>query len=219
MSALPPYPSSSGFNEWNQPYTIDMSYFYGQVLDIAWEAVDGTGQGLWYPWSIDDCTVGSDKLKILYNPMFLNGYDIYRQDPDSVTFQKVNVSPVTDTSYIDPTLPPGAFRYYVNAVYDQCTPTPSDTILVDVVTGLDEQVNNSIIVYPNPVNDFLTVKSPGNDFTTIELSESTGQVVYLNTRLKTPFLTINTSSFQPGLYILRVSTRLGSKIIKIIILR
>jgi hypothetical protein len=219
ISALPPYPSSSGYNQWNEPYTVDMSYFLGQVLDIAWQAVDGTGQGLWYPWSIDDCTVGSDKLNPRKDPMFLTGYDIYRQDPDSVNFHKINNATVTDTSYIDPSLPPGRFSYYINAVFDQCTPTPSDTILLDVVAGLDQPVNDRIIVYPNPVKNFLTVKSSPDDIIKIELSDYIGQVVYTMEGLRTSFLMFEISSFQPGLYILKVSTQLGSKIKKIIISR
>ena len=86
-------------------------------------------------------------------------------------------------------------KFLFISVFDQCTPTPSDTILVDVITGLDQPVNNSITVFPNPAKDFLTVKSYLNDITKIELSDYIGRVVYTQEGLRTSLLTFKISSF------------------------
>ncbi len=61
LSALPPYPD---WNSWLTPYVVDLGAYLGTNLDIAWQAVDGDGAGLWYVWGIDDLTVGADKLDV-----------------------------------------------------------------------------------------------------------------------------------------------------------
>jgi hypothetical protein len=49
-------------NAWNYyayPYSIDLSAYAGQNIKIAWNAVDGDGQGLWYVWFVDNIAVAS----------------------------------------------------------------------------------------------------------------------------------------------------------------
>ena len=49
-------------NAWNYyayPYSIDLSAYAGQDIKIAWNAVDGDGQGLWYVWFVDNIAVAS----------------------------------------------------------------------------------------------------------------------------------------------------------------
>lgn len=47
------------WNAWSYPYEIDLSVFSGQSVQIAWQAVDGDGAGLWYVWFLDAITVAS----------------------------------------------------------------------------------------------------------------------------------------------------------------
>jgi hypothetical protein len=63
LSAMSAYPSSDGWNKWTTPYVVDLAAYAGQAVDIAWQAVDGDGAGLWYVWGIDDLTVGSKKIE------------------------------------------------------------------------------------------------------------------------------------------------------------
>jgi hypothetical protein len=49
-------------NAWNYyayPYSISLSAYAGQDIKIAWNAVDGDGQGLWYVWFVDNIAVAS----------------------------------------------------------------------------------------------------------------------------------------------------------------
>ncbi len=155
LSSLPPF--SGGYNQWQMPYSVDLSAYIGETVDIAWHAWDGNGQGCWYYWAIDDCSVGGKMLQISMNPPL---YDIYRQDPGASDFVVVNQVPESDTSYIDPGLPDGMYNYFVQVVNSACSLTiPSDTITVDVITSMDEPSKSRMNVFPNPAQNLVTLKS------------------------------------------------------------
>jgi len=88
MTNLPVYPSFNGYNQWETPYEIDMTPYLGQTVDIAWHAVDGDGQGLWYSWAIDDCFIGTD----LISPA---SYDIYRKSDTILVDVITSVKPLS----------------------------------------------------------------------------------------------------------------------------
>jgi len=62
MSALPPFdnPDNPGWNDWQVPYVVDLSAYTGENVQLAWQAVDGDGQGLWWIWMLDAITVGPE---------------------------------------------------------------------------------------------------------------------------------------------------------------
>jgi len=74
LSAMSAYPSSDGWNKWTTPYNVDMAAYSGQAVDIAWQAVDGDGLGLWYVWAIDDLTMGAKKIDISSLQVVSNPY-------------------------------------------------------------------------------------------------------------------------------------------------
>jgi hypothetical protein len=51
--------SGGAWNYYAYPYSIDLSAYAGQDIKIAWNAVDGDGQGLWYVWFVDNIAVAS----------------------------------------------------------------------------------------------------------------------------------------------------------------
>jgi len=217
MSALPPYPGQGGYNQWQEPYAIDMSAFLGDVVDIAWHAVDGNSQGLWYYWAIDDCTLGSKKIPLLQDQPY---YDIYRQDNSGTGFAKINPAPVTDTAYIDTNLPAGLYKYYVQIVNPVCSEAlTSDTITVDVVTSVPPgSLYKLITVYPNPAHDRIRVRSdmPLNRFT---LTGIPGNIVF-DSQLKEELSTwISLDGLKPGLYIMKLFTLNGCYTAKLSILQ
>jgi hypothetical protein len=220
MSSLPTYPSSNGYNQWVDPYIIDMSYFMGMVVDIAWQAVDGDGQGLWYSWAIDDCSMGSDKFGFGGNARFLVGYDIYREDSGSGIYNKINASPITDTVYTDPGLAVGMYRYYVNAVFAECVnATPSDTLVVLITgSGGDLPGGDRITVYPNPAKDVINVKSE-HEIRQAEIMNITGKIVSSREGVGSTFLTLKISGLPAGIYFLQIGTPTGIRIVKIAIER
>lgn len=157
LSQLPPFPGPGGYNQWQAPYIIDMSPYLGDVVDIAWHAVDNGGQGLWYYWGIDDCTMGGKFLEISSDPPL---YDIYRQESTGGSFIKANNQPLSDTTYTDPQLPAGLYHYFVRVVNAECSSDiPSDTIAVDVITATGNHYQGQLSVFPNPVSDRIRIKS------------------------------------------------------------
>jgi len=51
-------------NMWEYPYVIDLSYYSGETVQLAWQAVDGDGLGLWYIWFIDDIFIGNSTGRV-----------------------------------------------------------------------------------------------------------------------------------------------------------
>ncbi len=157
LSTLPPFPGTGGYNQWQEPYTIDMSSYSDDIVDIAWHADDYNGQGLWYYWGIDDCTLGGKKLNLMYDPPL---FDVYRQDPSGGDFTKANNQSLSDTAYLDPMLPSGLYHYYIQVAGDNCNEAiPSDTIGVDVITAIPDPPDKSLNIYPNPAHDFVMIRS------------------------------------------------------------
>ena len=74
--------------------------------------------------------------------------------------------------------------------------------------------DNSVIIYPNPADDLLTVSALNGTVSRIEIFDSSGRKLYTQTHEKA----INVSSFSKGLYLLKVYNTTGQifvfKIIK-----
>ncbi len=219
MSALPLFPSVSGYNEWSVPYTLDLSSHIGQVLDIAWQAVDGDGQGLWYEWIIDDCSVGSKKIFLPTYTTSTEGYNVFRQDAGYGDFNLITPGPVYDTSYLDQGLVPTIYRYYVTAYNPDCSfSTSSDTVLINLVTGISSHATHFLNIFPNPARDLVTVNSSG-EITSIEVFNYLGQTVYSISDLQGMECKVNVSDFQQGVYFFRIKTGSTTRTVKVSVVR
>lgn len=218
MSALPPYPSMSGYNDWSLPYIVDLSSHIGQVLEIAWQAVDGDGLGLWYSWLIDDCSVGTKKLFLPASPQS-DGYNVFRQDFGSGNFHSITPNPVTDTSYLDRGLVSATYRYYVTAFDPYCSVnTSSDTVSITVITGISSQPEQVLNIFPNPATDMVTIKS-STGMTSIDIFNYIGQKIYTNSSLSVKEYKLNVSDFQPGVYFFRIKTEITVQTVKVSIIK
>ena len=214
MSALPPYPGPAGINAWITPYHIDLSMYDGETIDIAWHAVDGDGNGLWYPWAIDDCSIGADDHR-----QTIMGYDIYRKNPGSDFYGKVNSTPVVDTAWTDSGLPLGQYRYFIQAQFAECVnASNSDTVLVDLVTGTGSVSGKKMIVYPNPVKDRFTIESAA-DILEVSLFATGGKAAGNWTPRGTRKITLDASALHSGLYVLMIRNRDETRFLKIIVIK
>ncbi|MDD4224546.1 MAG: choice-of-anchor J domain-containing protein, partial [Candidatus Cloacimonetes bacterium] len=50
---------TGGWNYYDTPIAVDLDSYTGQEIKLAWQAIDGDSQGLWYVWFIDDVVVGN----------------------------------------------------------------------------------------------------------------------------------------------------------------
>ncbi len=216
LSAMPPYPGPGGYNQWNEPYVIDLAAYLGDVVSVAWQAIDGDGQGLWYSWAIDDCYIGNKKLdpKPAKHqgaghspdvPETLMGYNIFRRDPGTSDFLRVNVNTVSDTFYVDPGLNPGQYEYYISPVFNECTESvTSDTSLVDVITSVIPPGESLLRVYPVPASDHLTIECP-QQIMSLKLLDINGSTILT----REPFeeqAVIDVAGIPAGSYVLFIIT-------------
>jgi hypothetical protein len=214
MSALAPYPSPTGYNEWAVPYIINLSSHVGQVADIAWQAVDGDGQGLWYIWIIDDCSVGSKKLLLQPKSAPIEAYSVFRREQGGA-FNMINTAPVSDTSYIDQGPGINIYQYYVTAYNVNClSGTSSDTVLVNLVTGISSHDNQLLNVFPNPAHEVVNIKSGGN-ITGVEIFDCYGQKIFTRSNLSVSELKIDVNDFQQGIYFFKVRTTNSQQTLKV----
>lgn len=102
-----------------------------------------------------------------------------------------------------------------------CGEATSETkvVTVDNTIGFNDDLNQLVKVYPNPVADLLTMKTGGLSVTTLTVSDITGAIIlrYEANGTSQP-ITIQTGSLKPGIYYLRIETPqgiFGRKIVKI----
>lgn len=94
--------------------------------------------------------------------------------------------------------------------------------VMDITTtiGLNEVVskNSNIFVYPNPVKDKVTVEIENKNAESIDfsLTNSLGQIIYVNSKTINSILEIDTSKLLSGAYYLKVQNETGQKVFKII---
>jgi len=58
--------TGNGWNYYYYPYSIDLSNFAGKSVKIAFQAIDGDGQGLWYIWFVDNIGLSAGKSTIKF---------------------------------------------------------------------------------------------------------------------------------------------------------
>ena len=230
LSALPPYPGSNGINDWQTPYHVDLSGYTGETVDIAWHAVDGDGNGLWYPWAIDDCTTGLDDVAIgtgrnnsgPLKPLGTNdlsGYDIYRRDNTRTEFYRINKVQVTDTTYTDSLGFAGLYDYFIQSRFVECEhSTNSDTIEVGVITSVDNGDPSGFEVFPNPAKSFIRVVA-SDGIIKAEMNGITGIPAGKWTFRQEKNVELDVRGVNSGIYLLNVVTATRMKVVKVCILR
>ncbi len=118
-----------GANHFDTPITIDLSAYASETINVAWQCVDGDGQGLWWTTFIDNVVMsdGRNEIRIPGTKLIsvskvkkvettridreLTGYKIYK---DGTFLMDVDASTLT---YTDADLAEGTYEYYVTAMY------------------------------------------------------------------------------------------------------
>ena len=123
----------------------------------------------------------------------LLGFNIYRDD--------ALIGSVTDTSFIDVEPLIGSHDYYATAVYDVGESGPSNVVTI-VITGINETLENSVVVYPNPGNGTFTVTLPENTETILSVKDITGKSIYQTNARETTSIQLN--NINRGIYLLNI---------------
>lgn len=133
----------------------------------------------------------------------LLGYNVYRDAA------KINEELVTMCEFHDMEVEPfETYSYYVEAVYsDGCTSACDPIeVTVDQDTGVVENSNVQVKVFPNPAEGFVNVTAEG--LQNVTLIDMMGRIVKEQTASQ-PATVVDLSNLPTGLYFLRVTTKMG----------
>lgn len=79
-------------------------------------------------------------------------------------------------------------------------------------SSIENLTPETCTLYPNPASGSFIIKTVNQPINSLEIYNLTGQSIYSTTELNQYFLNVNVSSFQPGLYIIRINQNLVRKI-------
>jgi hypothetical protein len=122
--------------------------------------------------------------------------------------------------YDDVTATPASYCYKVTAVWESATdycesaPAPAkllpmnDYVCVLVTDVSDPNAEGVFSLYPNPANDRVNITS-SQAMTDITVYNYVGQVVHRSNLSNANSLTLNTSNYEAGVYVVRINTENG----------
>ncbi len=76
-------------------------------------------------------------------------------------------------------------------VYGSCDPC---------VTDISNNIESSVVLYPNPVNDILNISS-SNIIKSYDVKDLLGRVIYSSSEINSNNISLNTSSFSNNIYL------------------
>ncbi|MFL5752468.1 MAG: M4 family metallopeptidase [Bacteroidia bacterium] len=168
------------------------------------------------------CSSASDTSTVTVNPLpsvsFIlsdttvclnNGPEVLNATPAGGTFSGTAVS----GNSFDPAVS-GTGIFEITYVYtdgNTCSATTSDSISVDACTGMTQYADNQLLLFPNPANEEVAIKSAGA--VTLRMFDQTGRLVLeTSSGQNTGDLRIATSSYAEGIYQLNIT--IGEKVIR-----
>lgn len=127
------------------------------------------------------------------NPIILKAWDASENKVYSLTYEMTNADPYQN-AYVGEVYPEGDVKFSVLTVYKSSF-------------GIDEITGSAIKVYPVPAKDIVNIASPVN-VERIVIYNLVGKVVKDEATDGT-FIRMNTSDYQPGVYIMKMQTEAG----------
>jgi len=201
---------------WNEAYLIRaiVEYEDGKVAEIGGSlstqntTVSRSFSKIAHPRGVTNIQTVDPISNRSVSELELLGYNVYRDG------SKINSETVEIEEYTDTDVPIGSVEYYVTAVYDGGESDPSDTAFV-IITGIYDNTENTLKLYPNPAYDVLTIESSQN-IQLITITNSVGQMVFRN-QIDAGRTRLNISEYQSGVYFVQIETDNGTTTQKIII--
>jgi hypothetical protein len=85
-----------------------------------------------------------------------------------------------------------------------CSNTATQTIIVEICTGLDELSLSNIRIFPNPTGDVLNIYSNNNENLWANLTDINGKVLIENITISSGVRTLNLLPYSAGVYLLQL---------------
>lgn len=182
-----------------------------EVCGVLTEGCD-PATDLWYEYT------SADKVKIYWsapaNDEGLSGYYVYRMTSEEQEWKRVKILGANKNDYTDNGANDDNIRYsYKVVAYYQdidCMSAPSKTkygndysVTVSTPNSIDNTQEQSLTVYPNPVDDNLKIEA--KDIKNVTIVNMMGQKVY-EASVEGDEVILNMSSYQSGIYMIQVET-------------
>ncbi len=91
---------------------------------------------------------------------------------------------------------------------NSCSNSKSDTVFVDVCTGVNEIADNTISIFPNPATNALFISSSSNDLKNLEILNLVGQTVLrLNNENRQSHISLDISFLATGTYFVKTGNK------------
>ena len=115
----------------------------------------------------------------------------------------------------------GNYPYQMIISAQGCTATYMDTASVSITSKIDEAVEKSILIYPNPAKDLLTVEysSAINNLLSISMYNESGQIVKTIHGINSRKCTFALNDLNPGVYKLIIEMKNHSFVTKTILIQ
>lgn len=131
----------------------------------------------------------------------LTGYNIWRND------ELIEANWPT-TTYNDTVYEAAEYCYYISAVYDQCESDTLGYVCETFYTGIGDVTVEALTIFPNPAKDNVTIASP-IAIERITVMNYVGQVVHDATVVDETTIDLNVSTYESGVYFIKVETEEG----------
>jgi hypothetical protein len=140
-------------------------------------------------------------------------YNVYWK-PQGGTYSKLNAAPISVTTYLHTSPIQGTNYYVVRTVLDGVESLNSNEVSI-LFTSIEEMIYDNTQVYPNPANGFVNINSEF-EITSVKVFNYAGQEV-VSEVVDSKFYQLNTSKFNPGLYLFQIVTNEGTATKQIVI--
>jgi len=106
---------------------------------------------------------------------------------------------------------------YIDTIMGYMLPRALDGFVnhTHIPTSINELVEGTVSVYPNPANAILNIES-SNEISTIQIYNMTGSLVFSRDVINSTRFEINNTTFPSGIYFLEVNTTKGVEVHKVI---
>jgi hypothetical protein len=154
----------------------------------------------------------------------LIGYNVYRTNADSLPpYMKLTQSRLTVNEYFD-TIPliNGTYCYFITAAYQDfyfprifLCESSSDTLCVHYSSGIPEQNETHVRIFPNPVSEVLNIETD-LAFTGIDVLNFLGEKIYSGSFPETKNIAIPMKENSSGIYLIKINFRDGLVVRKVL---
>jgi hypothetical protein len=200
------------------------TYLWSTAATTQTIAVSTTGTYTVTVTDINGCT-GTDAIHVTINPLPAVTYN------ETQNFACINWAPIILTpgipsggtysgaavagnTFVPATAGVGAHVItYTYTDVNNCENTDTSTITVSLCTGITQSgARDAMVIFPNPASNYLRIQNAEYGIEKIEIMNALGQVFNSAFYMRNSELSVDVSSLNPGIYLLKVKSKEGDRV-------